>query len=134
MGGSNGSALKTTEFVYASGKTTFGPTLDFTIKDHCMVKLSDNKIFIIGGEQNGDVSNQVWIVDPTKNFEMHRGQPLRKGRRFFSCATFDDAGKTKIIVAGGGSPSENSGDSVKILNPSLPNSEWTDGNKFFLKY
>ena len=67
MGGSNGSALKNTEFVYANGQIASGPTLDFTIKDHCMVKLSDNKIFIIGGEQNGAVSNQVWIVDPVLN-------------------------------------------------------------------
>ena len=132
MGGSNGSALKNTEFVYANGQTASGPTLDFTIKDHCMVKLSDNKIFIIGGEQNGAVSNQVWIVDPTKNFQISFGQPLRKSRKFFSCATFeDDDGQSKIIIAGGRNPSESSMDSVEILNTSVPNSQWIDGKTWY---
>ena len=132
MGGSNGSALKNTEFVYANGQTASGPTLDFTIKDHCMVKLSDNKIFIIGGEQNGAVSNQVWIVDPTKNFQISFGQPLRKSRKFFSCATFeDDDGRSKIIIAGGSNPSESSMDSVEILNTSVPNSQWIDGKTLY---
>ena len=132
MGGSNGSALKTTEFLYASGNTASGPTLDFTIKDHCMVKLSDNKIFIIGGEQNGAVSNQVWIVDPTKNFQISFGQPLRKSRKFFSCATFeDDDGQSKIIIAGGSNPSESSMDSVEILNTYIPNSRWANGKRWY---
>ena len=35
---------------------------------HTSLKKSDNRIFIIGGDQNGDISNQVWIVevDPSK--------------------------------------------------------------------
>ena len=39
--------LNSTEFVYASGQTSSGPMLDFTIKDHCMVKLSDNTSKVI---------------------------------------------------------------------------------------
>ena len=122
--------LKSTEFVYASGQTSSGPMLDFTIKDHCMVKLSDNRIFIIGGDQNGEISNQVWIADPSKDFEITIGQPLRRSRRHFSCAAFEDDidGTTKIIIAGGNSPSQNGMDSVEILNLSVTGSQWTEGN------
>ena len=124
--------LNSTEFVYASGQTSSGPMLDFTIKDHCMVKLSDNRIFIIGGDQNGDISNQVWIVDPSKDFQITIGQPLRRSRRHFSCAAFEDDidGTTKIIIAGGNSPSQNGMDSVEILNLSVTRSQWTEGNHY----
>ena len=63
--------------------------------------------------------NQVWIADPTNNFEMKKGPPLQEGRYFFSCAVFQDPDSlfNKIVVAGGYNQSRVDTNSVEILDP-----------------
>ena len=65
------------------------------------------------------VWNQVWIADPTNNFEMKKGPTLQEGRYFFSCAVFQDPDSlfNKIVVAGGYNQSRVDTNSVEILDP-----------------
>ena len=47
----NDTALSTTEFISVDRGSTLGPELPFSIRGHCMIKLSDNTIYVIGGYQ-----------------------------------------------------------------------------------
>ena len=47
----NDTALATTEFISVDRGPTLGPELPFSIRGHCMIKLSDNSIYVIGGYQ-----------------------------------------------------------------------------------
>ena len=62
---------------------------------------------------------EVWIADPTKNFELKKGPTLQEGRYFFSCAVFQDPDSlfNKIVVAGGYNQSRVDTNSVEILDP-----------------
>jgi len=119
VGGYETKDVNTTEFVYDNKKAVAGPTLPFIVAHHCMVQVSDNAIYIIGGKVDGEISNQVWIADPTNNFEMKKGPPLQEGRYFFSCAVFQDPDSlfNKIVVAGGYNQSRVDTNSVEILDP-----------------
>ena len=48
MGGYDSIDVNTTEFVYANKRSEVGPTLDFIIAHHCMEKVSNSAIYIIG--------------------------------------------------------------------------------------
>ena len=48
MGGYDSIDVNTTEFVYANKRSEVGPTLDFIIAHHCMEKVSNIAIYIIG--------------------------------------------------------------------------------------
>ena len=48
VGGYDSIDVNTTEFVYANKRSEVGPTLDFIIAHHCMEKVSNSAIYIIG--------------------------------------------------------------------------------------
>ena len=129
MGGYEHEDLNTTEFVYTDKESAPGPTLDFIIAHHCMAMLNDNAIYIIGGKQDGEISNQVWIADPTNGFEIKKGPSLNEGRYFMSCGVYQDSGVKKIVVAGGINTFKNDTDTVEILDPSSSNT-WEFGKNF----
>ena len=89
-----------------------------------MIQYDEKSIYIIGGFQNGSISNKTWIVDPTNEFQITEGPSLNKGRAYHGCAKMTLNGRTILVVAGG----YNSGalDSVEILDPS-ENNVWTQG-------
>ena len=121
MGGNDGTGwLKTTEFVYTNKKSEPGPSLNFTIGGHCMVKFNENAIYVMGGKQNKQRSNQVWIFNPMVPWsDVKKGPALREIRSGFSCGTFSGVDGMKIIVAGGiGLGRFEYLDSVEILDPS----------------
>ena len=67
-------ASNSTEFVdTARFSVCRGPNLPFTIHSHCMIKFSETEIYIIGGWQNGKISNKTWIVDPENDFQITEG-------------------------------------------------------------
>lgn len=125
MGGYETEDLNSTEFLFANKKSEQGPTLDFVIAHHCMVKVSESAIYMVGGKQDGEISPQVWIADPTNNFEVKKGPSLQKGRYFHSCAVYQDSGVVKIVVAGGFGDAGPT-NSVEILDPSKSN-QWESG-------
>ena len=128
MGGYETEDLNSTEFLFANKKSEQGPTLDFVIAHHCMVKVSESAIYMVGGKQDGEISPQVWIADPTNNFEVKKGPSLQKGRYFHSCAVYQDSGAVKIVVAGGFGDAGPT-NSVEILDPSKSN-QWESGKNF----
>ena len=67
-------ASNSTEFIdSAKHSVSKGPDLPFTIHCHCMIKYSETEIYIIGGRQNGKISNKTWIVDPRNDFHITEG-------------------------------------------------------------
>ena len=94
-----GSTLKTTEFVQLNQSTALpGPDLPFPFKRHCMAKINENLVVIIGGEYS---ETNVLIVDINNNFSMSYGPKIINERYMHTCGTFKNNGKTNVIVAGG---------------------------------
>ena len=87
-----------------------------------MIQYDEKSIYIIGGFQNGSISNKTWIVDPTNEFQITEGPSLNKGRDSHGCAKMTLNGRTILVVAGGFGAM----DSVEILDP-LGNNVWTQG-------
>ena len=87
-----------------------------------MIQYDEKSIYIIGGFQNGSISNKTWIVDPTNEFQITEGPSLNKGRAYHGCAKMTLNGRTILVVAGGFGAL----DSVEILDP-LGNNVWTQG-------
>jgi hypothetical protein len=92
-----------------------------------MIQYDEKSIYIIGGDQNGSISNKTWIVDPTNEFQITEGPSLNKGRAYHGCAKMTLNGRTILVVAGGFGAL----DSVEILDP-LGNNVWTQG--LYLKF
>ena len=86
-----------------------------------MVKYKEDSIYIIGGEQNNEVSKKCWIINPVTG-SMIQGPPLNYRRRCHSCAIMESNGKFLIVVAGGfqyfNADSESYLDTVELLDPS----------------
>ena len=43
-----------------------------------MIKYDDHRIFIIGGDQDGVITNQTWIVDQLDDFIISEGIIMRQ--------------------------------------------------------
>ena len=131
VGGYEHEDLNSTEFVYTDKESAPGPTLDFIIAHHCMATLNENAIYIIGGKQDGEISNQVWIADPKNGFEIKKGPTLNEGRYFMSCGVYKDSdGVKKIVVAGGINATKNDTNTVEILWPYTSSDTWEFGKIF----
>ena len=115
-----------------------GPVLPFTIKSHSMVEANSTSIYIIGGVQNGRISNKTWISDPTNNFEITPGPPLNSEREGHCCSKMKIDGRSFLVVAGGNSffmelgvPMEletiNDFKSVELLDLDAGNPKWQAG-------
>ena len=121
--------LNSTEFII-QGQTNGvpGPLLPYELGHMCAVKLYENEIFVIGGQDgNEDRRNEVWIYDPQNGFARHQGQSLNTARKDHSCSTMRDGEKTVIIVAGGNN--YEGLNSVEIYDPT--DNTWHSGkNKF----
>jgi len=95
---------KTTEFIYPSGKVVQGPNLPSEVSGHCMVKLHDGKIMILGGDKYHDDDTQVLIYDPKSNYSLSKGPPLLYGILAAACTVFNSPvhnGRPVILVTGG---------------------------------
>ena len=143
-------ASNSSEFIdSAEYSVSKGPDLPFTIHSHCMIKFSETEIYIIGGRQNGKISNKTWIVDPKNDFHITEGidlvfsglnvkiakylykfagPMLKYGRARHCGAKMDLNGKSILVVAGGESSEDSKElDSVEILDP-LSLEGWQEGN------
>ena len=110
--------IDSTEFII-EGQTNAvsGPKLPFALHHMCAVKLSEEEIFVIGGQgENGDYRNEVWIYNPQNGFARNQGPSLNTRRFLHSCSTMRDGEKTIIVVAGGDNGSTKL-DSVEIYDP-----------------
>ena len=98
LGGSNNSVsyLKTTEII-SIDKAVKGIDLPSTWRFGCAVNVN-NKIYLIGGKRNYDITNKIWIVDPSNGFKVEEGPPMNNRRSEHMCAVMPD--NQTIIVAG----------------------------------
>ena len=98
LGGANKSVsyLDTTEIV-SINKSVKGIDLPSTWRFGCAVNVN-NKIYLIGGKRNYDITNKIWIVDPSNGFKVEEGPPMNNRRSEHMCAVMPD--NQTIIVAG----------------------------------
>ena len=82
-----------------------------------MIQYNSKSIYVIGGVQNGSISNNTWILDPTNNFQIRKGPSLNVARMEYSCGKLEVNGKLYLIVAGGWIGRYGLG-SVELLDPS----------------
>jgi len=130
VGGYYEADLSTTEFVYADGRASAsGPELDFPVAHHCMVQVDYDAIYIIGGKQNGNMTNKVWIVDPTNSWSVTEGPSLLNDRYFHSCAVMETGPGKRIVVAGGFGSDGAPETSVETLDAFTSNG-WKKGPSF----
>ena len=95
-----------------------------------MIQLSDNLIYIVGGWQNGTISNKTWIFDTSKGFDIKEGPSMNKERSLHSCGKMNINGKIIFVVAGGIGSKCNL-DSVEILDPCYFGNRWKLGMCYF---
>ena len=82
-GGEDGNDdLLTTEFISLHHSPIKGPDLPFTIERHGMVIYNENSIYIIGGYQDGALSEKSWIVNLSSKggFKIKEGPSLNIAR------------------------------------------------------
>ena len=115
-----------THFQPNDGNKVRGPDMPFTICYHSMVQYDEKSIYIIGGMQNGSISKNTWIADPTNGFQIKEGPSLNVGRTDFGCAKMTINGRTILIVAGGMGDDFQPLNSVEILDPA-ENNIWAPG-------
>ena len=98
-----------------------GPTLPFAISNQCMVQYNSSAIYLIGGQKSIDeMSQKVWIIDPTNNFTFKEGPALLNSSRFMAPCAKMKVNDTEIIVVAGGQDFNyefNAYDSVELLFP-----------------
>ena len=133
VGGSRNNELDcedTTEFIKLGQPSAKGPDMPFSISCHTIIQHDEKSIYIIGGEQNDEISRNTWIADPTNGFRIQEGPPLNVARSHHGCAKMTINGKTLLVVAGGTESDKGPlCNSVEILDPSTKK-EWTLGLQF----
>ena len=128
LGGDDGNNyLDTTEFIQLNETVgILGPKLPYAINATCAVKVSEDKIFVIGGETgfNTNPTDFVWIFNPQDEFTYTEGPKLPYAKWNPQCELMKDETHSYIVVAGG-KGSAGADQSVEILN--LTTLEWTTG-------
>ena len=123
IGGDDGlSDLNSTEFISLKYGAEKGPTLPFVISFHCLIKVNDSQIFIVGGKQNGTTSKNTWKItfSGEKILKVEKGPTLNVERRLMACGKMRDLqGNWKLVVAGGKDAYGASLNSTEILNSPL---------------
>ena len=116
-----------TELISVDQPPVKGPDFPFRIDCHSMIHVNSKTIYLIGGSKDGITSNETWIIDPTKNFEMKSGPTLNVRRRVHSCSKLNIDGKIHVVVAGGMAENCETLHSVELLDISSPNQTWIIG-------
>ena len=128
LGGDDGNNwLDTTEFIQLNETVGIpGPKLPYAIKNMCAVKVSEDKIFVMGGEtgSNSNPTDIVWIFNPQDEFTYTEGPKLPYAKFLPQCGLMKDETHSYIVVAGG-KGSAGADQSVEILN--LNSLEWSTG-------
>ena len=121
--------IDSTEFIIQGQSNGVpGPKLPYGMLDMCVVKLSENEIFVMGGRNESSVRNEVWIYDPQNGFARNQGPSLNTGRYAHSCSTMRHGKKTIIIAAGGLSSMKNLIKFVEIYDPT--DNTWHSGKPY----
>ncbi len=96
--------LKTTEYLSpASSKTEPGPDLKEEIKGHCLIKINDTSVLLIGGSTKAmEKGKNGYYVDP-KTGNTTKVRPINNGRYGHVCGQVasGSGGKMIEVVVGG---------------------------------
>ena len=127
----NGNVEKSTEIISLDQPPVPGPDLPFKVYDHSMVLVNPSTIYLIGGFQNEQTSNNTWIVDPTNNFQIKVGPSLNISRMEHSCSKMKIEGRIFLAVAGGVTFGNVAFlDSVELLDTAFPEQGWKMGMNY----
>ena len=126
LGGDDGNNwLDTTEFIQLNETVgILGPKLPYAINATCAVKVAEDKIFVIGGDIGGELSDFVWIFNPKDDFSYIEGPKLQYARWGHQCGLMKDETHYYLVVAGG-TGKDGKTTSVEILD--LTSFEWSLG-------
>ena len=102
--GGNVQWLSSSELIGPGGSSE-GPELPIEVEEHCLVRLDESRVMMIGGfdNTNYETSANTHIYDfDTETWS--NGPALNQARKLLGCGTFTSAahgGKTMVVVAGG---------------------------------
>ena len=102
-----------------------GPKLPISTRKHCLVKVNETTIALIGGydQSTGKHLGSTWFYHVNENpWKKVNGPSLQRGRSSHSCATFEHNGETYIIAMMSTSASLRS---MEILN--IKSNKWIYG-------
>ena len=121
-GGSNkyGETLSSTEFVSTTGVVVRGPDLPQKTVKHCMAKLMDGKVMILGGRWYG---RSVLIYDPEMG-TFTDGPKMISERETAACTVFNSlmhGGRSVVMIVGHLKTTE-------ILDYTIKNAIWEKSN------
>ena len=102
--GGGGQWLSSSELI-GPGVSSEGPQLPIEVEEHCLVRLDETRVMMIGGfdNTNYETSANTHIYD-FGSFTWSNGPALNTARKLLGCGTFRSAahgGKTMVVVAGG---------------------------------
>ena len=102
-GGTSREVFATTELVTENGSTQFSD-IPIKLMYHCMVKINETHVLMMGGLQNNDgiisVFNTTYIFDFVTQ-EWQKGPDLNMERFMHGCGSFNFDDSLVVIVAGG---------------------------------
>ena len=130
LAGMDNHEVKSTEIVLSDGNVEQGPDLPFERQGSCAVKLSNDRVMIIGGGKsvrNDDTMFNVTIFD-IGSTTFTTGPRPQYGRYYAACAVFNSplhGNRPVVVVAGGnhyyGAPNVRNSE---VLDYTNPNANW----------
>ena len=144
MGGeSNNSTdrLSSTELITLFPPTSVnGPPLPKELNDACAVKYNESHIYLIGGHDNSDWTNQVWIYDTildAGSSSWTEGPRMNNARGDHGCTILHYGDRSLIVVSGGVNLSVNPNTTLDLLKSveilDLDKNEWVQGENAYCK-
>jgi len=132
MGGydDNSNDLSSSEFINTDGTVTTGPELPSTRYGHCIIKLPNRKVMIIGGSPYY-LGRSVIVYDFATN-TFNRMPSLPSKRVEFGCAVFNSPfhNMRPVALAVGG----DGHNTAEILDYTQSNPQWTEINDLPFTY
>ena len=89
---------KTSEWIRLDQPPTKGPDLPMNFVNHCMTRINETHVILIGGIDN---NGQTLIIDVGNDFKMTAGPNLKYARSGHACGTYSTPYGNQIVVAGG---------------------------------
>ena len=91
---------KYTEFISLQGEVTQGPDLPENLNGHCMVKIDDKTVMMVGGQVYPEQSGRTYFLDVPSG-KWTQGPALLIPRAFHSCGLFEFKDQKFVLAIGG---------------------------------
>ena len=119
--------LKSTELIFPNGTVKNGPDMPESRIAHCMTKMHDGRVMIIGTSSPSSLKNTVRIFDPSTSVWTN-GPNLLFDRSSGACATFKSQlhGGRSVVMAAGGSGQA----TTEVYDYTIPGKSWEQSKTF----